>query len=88
MFVRVSVSSIQSKKDGKDQEAIQSSTTPDPGLNLSAKRPSIRFNVVIGCNFSMKRVLHLSRRTFKARLPLNLFLFSSPLSHIQDVSIA
>ena len=25
---------IQSKKDGKDQESIQSSTTPDPGCHM------------------------------------------------------
>ena len=25
---------IQSKKDGKDQETIQSSTTPDPGYHM------------------------------------------------------
>ena len=26
--------SYQSKKDGKDQETIQSSTTPDPGYHM------------------------------------------------------
>ena len=25
---------VQSKKDGKDQELIQSSTTPDPGYHM------------------------------------------------------
>ena len=31
----------QSKKDGKDQEMIQSSTTPDPGYHMGKKQNTI-----------------------------------------------
>ena len=33
---------IQSKKDGKDQESIQSSTTPDPGYQWKSNKLSVR----------------------------------------------
>ena len=33
---------IQSKKDGKDQESIQSSTTPDPGYQWESKKLKVR----------------------------------------------
>ena len=31
---RITVFDVVSKKDGKDQETIQSSTTPDPGYHM------------------------------------------------------
>ena len=31
---RICGNRIESKKDGKDQESIQSSTTPDPGYHM------------------------------------------------------
>ena len=33
---------IQSKKDGKDQESIQSSTTPDPGYQWESNKLTVR----------------------------------------------
>ena len=33
---------IQSKKDGKDQESIQSSTTPDPGYQCESNKLTVR----------------------------------------------
>ena len=33
---------IQSKKDGKDQESIQSSTTPDPGYRWESNKLTVR----------------------------------------------
>ena len=33
---------IQSKKDGKDPESIQSSTTPDPGYQLESNKLTVR----------------------------------------------
>ena len=33
---------IQSKKDGKDQESIQSSTTPDPGYQWESNKFTVR----------------------------------------------
>ena len=33
---------MQSKKDGKDQESIQSSTTPDPGYQWESNRLTVR----------------------------------------------
>ena len=33
---------IQSKKDGKDQKSIQSSTTPDPGYQWESNKPTAR----------------------------------------------
>ena len=33
---------MQSKKDGKDQESIQSSTTPDPGYKLESNKLLVR----------------------------------------------
>ena len=33
---------IQSKKDGKDQESIQSSITPDPGYQWESKKLTVR----------------------------------------------
>ena len=33
---------IQSKKDGKDQESIQSSTTPDPGYQWESNTLTVR----------------------------------------------
>ena len=33
---------IQSKKDGKDQESIQSSTTPDPGYQWKSNKLTVR----------------------------------------------
>ena len=33
---------IQSKKDGKGQESIQSSTTPDPGYQLESNKLTVR----------------------------------------------
>ena len=33
---------IQSKKDGKDQESIQSSTTPDPGYQRESNKLTVR----------------------------------------------
>ena len=33
---------IQSKKDGKDQELIQSSTSPDPGYQWESKKLTVR----------------------------------------------
>ena len=33
---------IQSKKDGKDQELIQSSTTPDPGYQWESNKVTVR----------------------------------------------
>ena len=33
---------IQSKKDGKDQESIESSTTPDPGYQWESKKLTVR----------------------------------------------
>ena len=33
---------IQNKKDGKDQESIQSSTTPDPGYKLESNKLTAR----------------------------------------------
>ena len=33
---------IQSKKDGKDQESIQSSTTPDPGYQWESSKLTVR----------------------------------------------
>ena len=33
---------IQSKKDGKDQESIQSSTTPDPGYQWESNKLTAR----------------------------------------------
>ena len=33
---------IQSKKDGKDQESIQSSTTPDPGYPWESNKLTVR----------------------------------------------
>ena len=33
---------IQSKKDGKDQESIQSSTTPDPGYQWESYKLTVR----------------------------------------------
>ena len=33
---------IQSKKDGKDQESIQSSTTPDPGYQWERNKLTVR----------------------------------------------
>ena len=35
---------IQSKKDGKDQESIQSSTTPDPGYQWEKSKLTVRHN--------------------------------------------
>ena len=31
IFLKIDLSLFKSKKDGKEQESIQSSTTPDPG---------------------------------------------------------
>ena len=33
---------MQSKKDGKDQESIQSSTTPDPGYQWESNKLTVR----------------------------------------------
>ena len=33
---------IQSKKDGKDQESIQLSTTPDPGYQWESNKLTVR----------------------------------------------
>ena len=33
---------MQSKKDGKDQESIQSSTTPDPGYQWKSNKLTVR----------------------------------------------
>ena len=33
---------IQSKKDGKDQESIQSSTTPDPGYQCESNKLTVK----------------------------------------------
>ena len=33
---------IQSKKDGKDQESVQSSTTPDPGYQWESNKLTVR----------------------------------------------
>ena len=33
---------VQSKKDGKDQESIQSSTTPDPGYQWESNKLLVR----------------------------------------------
>ena len=33
---------MQSKKDGKDQASIQSSTTPDPGYQWESNKPTVR----------------------------------------------
>ena len=45
-FVIVSISSecneSKSKKEGKDQESIQSSTTPDPGYQSESDNVTIR----------------------------------------------
>ena len=47
---------MQSKKDGKDQESIQSSTTPDPGYQWESNKLLVRHhkrgqdNLQIYCN--------------------------------------
>ena len=33
---------MQNKKDGKDQESIQSSTTPDPGYQWESNKLTVR----------------------------------------------
>ena len=38
----MSAAYIQSKKEGKDQESIQSSTTPDPGYPWESNKLTIR----------------------------------------------
>ena len=35
---------IESKKEGKDQESIQSSTTPDPGYKWEGNKPTIIYH--------------------------------------------
>ena len=35
---------MQSKKDGKDQESIQSSTTPDPGYQWESNKLTVRYH--------------------------------------------
>ena len=44
---------VESKKEGKDQESIQSSITPDPGYSLSCSRGAVERGFIIhlrGCN--------------------------------------
>ena len=38
----VSIFTNKSKKEGKDQESIQSSTTPDPGYQWESDKVTIR----------------------------------------------
>ena len=38
MLLSSSADLFQSKKEGKDQESIQSSTTPDPGYQWESKK--------------------------------------------------
>ena len=35
---------LESKKDGRDQETIQSSTTPDPGYHMGSKKNTINIH--------------------------------------------
>ena len=41
-LIRLYTLSYKSKKDGKDQESIQSSTTPDPGYQWESDNVTIR----------------------------------------------
>ena len=36
IFVSIPINRVESKKEGKDQESIQSSSTPDPGYPWEA----------------------------------------------------
>ena len=58
MWSNESLSSTESKKEGKDQKSIQSSTTPDPGYPLESNKLTIRHHQMIANtsnNFDFKR---------------------------------
>ena len=49
----------ESKKGGKDQESIQSSTTPDPGYQMGNQFHLINFKNSLSLDFELLRILIL-----------------------------
>ena len=68
-----SLSSTESKKEGKDQKSIQSSTTPDPGYPLESNKLTIRHHQMIANtsnNFVIFRIQKKNQHLTKVVLNL------------------
>ena len=70
--IKVTKACRHRKEEGKDQELIQSSTTPDPGHHMSHAVHEISNNVVCATSKASDRPAHMRSliRAFASRLSI------------------